>query len=176
MKMLVKIIIVIVVIVAIPLIMALFIKKEYSVEREIVIQKPKQEVFNYVKFIKNQDYYNKWVMTDPNMKRDFKGTDGTVGFIYEWNGNEAGEGAQEITKIIDSERMEMELRFVRPFVGIGYAHMATNSISGNTTKVKWGMKGENPYPRNFINLFVGSMLGKDMDTSLNNLKNILEKK
>lgn len=36
-------------------------------------------------------------MLDPNMEKEFKGTDGTVGFIYGWNGNkEGGEGEQEI--------------------------------------------------------------------------------
>lgn len=49
--------------------------------RETVIDKPRQEVFNYVKFIRNQDAYNKWVMTDPAMKKDSKGKYGTV-WIY----------------------------------------------------------------------------------------------
>lgn len=36
-------------------------------------------------------------MTDPNMRKNFKGTDGTVGFCYAWDGNKkAGKGEQEI--------------------------------------------------------------------------------
>ena len=40
-------------------------------------------------------------MVDPNMKKEFKGTDGTTGFIYGWNGNKkAGEGEQEIKNMV----------------------------------------------------------------------------
>ena len=49
------ILIVLLIIIAIPLVGALFVKKSYSVEREIIIDKPKAEVFNYIKFLKNQD-------------------------------------------------------------------------------------------------------------------------
>lgn len=82
------------------LIAALLIKKEYSIKREISIQRPRAEVFHYVKFLKNQDFYNKWVMMDPHLKKDFQGSDGTVGFVYAWEGNKkAGKGEQEIKRI-----------------------------------------------------------------------------
>lgn len=175
MKMIVKVLIVVVVIIMIPFIVALFTKKEYAVEREIIINKPKQDVFTYVKYLKNQDNYSKWVMTDPNMKKDFKGTDGTVGFIYAWDGNKkAGKGEQEIKKIIEGEKLEHEIRFEKPFAGIGYTHFTTQSLDGNKTKVIWGMKGKNTYPMNIMNLFIGGLLGKDLEISLSNLKKILE--
>ncbi len=175
--MIVKILIVIVVIIAIPLIIALFVKKDYAVEREIVINKPPTEVFNYVKFIKNQDYYSKWVMQDPAMKKDFTGTDATVGFIYAWDSKEkgAGKGAQEITKINEGKEINMEVRFERPLEGVAHTHMITDSVTANQTKIKWGMKGTSKWPMNFINLFMDGMLGQDLDVSLNNLKVILEK-
>ena len=82
MRILKKIIIVIAILIAIPLIVALFVKKDYAIERQVVINKPKQEVFNYIKFLKNQDNYSKWNMIDPNMKKAYTGTDGTVGFLF----------------------------------------------------------------------------------------------
>lgn len=115
--------------IAIILIAALFIKKEYTIEREVAINKPKQEVFSYIRFLKNQDHYSKWVMTDPAMKKEFKGTDGTVGFVYAWDGNKkAGKGEQEIMKITEGERIDIEVRFVKPFEAtaaaqIGRAHV-----------------------------------------------------
>ncbi|HEY0054581.1 MAG TPA: polyketide cyclase, partial [Pedobacter sp.] len=65
MKMVKIILLIVVLIVAIPLIIALFVDKNYSVRREIVINKARQEVFNYLKFLKNQEKYSKWVMMDP---------------------------------------------------------------------------------------------------------------
>lgn len=69
MKILKKILIAIVAIIAIALITALFVKKEYAIERTISINKPKEAVFNYIKYLKNQDTYSKWAMMDPNMKK-----------------------------------------------------------------------------------------------------------
>jgi uncharacterized membrane protein len=177
MKILKKIVIVIAIIIAIPLIAALFIKKEYAVEREVTINKPKQVVFNYVKFLKNQDNYSKWVMMDPAMKKDFSGIDGTVGFVYAWSSSNknAGKGEQEIKNINEGKEVNVEVRFRKPFKGIAQTYMKTESVSDNQTKVKWGMQGTNAYPLNFMNLFMDNMLGKDLKASLENLKNILEK-
>ncbi|HYG38199.1 MAG TPA: SRPBCC family protein [Cytophagales bacterium] len=175
MKILARILIVVVVIIAIPLIMALFIKNEYTVEREATINKPKQEVFNYVKHLKNQDNYNYWTMMDPNLKKDFRGTDGTTGFVYAWEGEKAGKGEQEIKTIEEGERLELELRFIKPFESIANTEFTTESVAENQTKVSWKMEGQNPYPFNFMNLFMDNMLGKDLETSLASLKGNLEK-
>jgi hypothetical protein len=174
--MIVNILIVLPILIAIPLIVALFTKKEYAIEREIIINKPKQDVFEYIRFLKYQDNYSKWVMTDPAMKKEFIGTDGTVGFVYKWDSKNknAGKEEQEIKKINEGERMDIEVRFEKPFEGIAETPIITKSISANQTKVKWGMMGKNKYPMNLMNLFIDKMLGKDLTTSLSNLKNILE--
>jgi uncharacterized protein YndB with AHSA1/START domain len=176
MKILKKILIGIAALVAIVLITALFVKKSYSVEREITINKPVPEVFAYVKQIKNQDYYSKWVMTDPNMKKTFKGTDATAGFVYAWDGNDdAGKGEQEIKKIEENKRIDMEIRFEKPMEGVAQSYMTTEAAGANQTKVKMAFSSKIPYPMNIMCLFIDNMLGKDMETSLGNLKTILEK-
>ena len=176
MKIVKKILLVIAILIAIPLIIALFVRKEYAVEREVIINKPKREVFDYVKYLENQDNYSKWVRMDPNVKKDFRGTDGTVGFVYAWDGNkDAGKGEQEIKNITDGERVDVEVRFEKPMDGIANAPIITEGLSENQTKVKWGMQGKMSYPMNFMNLFMDGMLGKDLETSLRTLKGILEK-
>jgi uncharacterized membrane protein len=177
MKTLKRVLIVIAILIAIPLILALFVKKQYTVQREVTINKPKQDVFNYVRHLKNQDNYNKWVQMDPYMKKQFRGTDGEVGFVYAWDGNDkAGKGEQEIKSIKEGERVDVEVRFVKPFESVATAPIVTEAVSENQTKVKWAMNGKSPYPLNFMNLFIDNMLGKDMETSLASLKNNLEKK
>lgn len=164
------------IIIALPFITALFVKKEYAVEREIMIYKPKHEVFDYIKHIKNQDDYSKWNQNDLNMKKEFRGVDGTPGFVYAWSGNKkAGEGEQEIISIMEGERLNTELRFIRPWKSTGHSYIITEAADEHNTKVKWGLYGESKYPGNVMNLFIGSMLGNDLDTNLNNLKQTLEK-
>lgn len=166
-------------IVAILLIVALFIRKEYAVEKEVTINKPLADVFAYVRNIKNQNYYSVWNLKDPNSKQDYKGTDGTVGFIASWDSknDEVGQGEQEIKNIIEGSRIDMELRFTRPFKATDKGYMITENLSENQTKVKWGFTGKMDYPMNLMLVLMNmeGMIGKDMDEGLNNLKLILEK-
>ncbi|HAF33020.1 MAG TPA: polyketide cyclase, partial [Sphingobacterium sp.] len=76
MKILKKILIVLAIIIAIPLITAIFVSKDFSAQSEITINKPKQEVFNYVKMLKNQDNFGVWQLSDPQMKKTEQGVDG----------------------------------------------------------------------------------------------------
>lgn len=166
------------IVIAIPLIAALFIKKEYTVERTIRINKPKSEVFNYVKYLKNQDNYSKWAKMDANMKKSYRGTDGTVGFVSAWESNtkEVGKGEQEIKKITEGERIDFELRFFEPFKSTEPAYMTTESISDNQTEVEWGFNGHMKYPMNLMFLFMDfeKMIGDDLETGLKSLKTELE--
>ena len=163
-------------IIALFLIAALFMKKGYKTYREIVISAPLQKVFGYVKYIKNQDNFNKWIMVDPAMKKEFKGTDGTVGFVYAWNGNkEAGEGEQEIKVINEGKSVEMELRFVRPFAGVAHTEVTTEALTDSVTKVTWSTASEIKYPLNLMLPMIVKMLETDMHTSLTTLKSILER-
>ncbi len=176
MNIFIKILLVLAGIIALVLIIGLFMRKEYNVQREVIINAPRQNVFDYLKQLKNQDNFNKWVMVDPGMKREFKGTDGTVGFIYGWNGNDrAGEGEQEIKALEEGKKIETEIRFVRPFAGVSYANLVTESVSDNQTKVTWSNASTMKYPLNILLSMIEKSLATDMDTSLSNLKTILEK-
>ena len=179
MNILLTILISIVAIIVLVFVIALFSKKDYSVYRDIVINRSVPEVFNYIRYLKNQDYYNKWVMKDPNMKKEFRGVDGTAGFVYAWNGNkQAGEGEQEIKSIVDNERIDIEVRFVRPFAAVSSGPYITEPLSAGQTKLTWGLSSSMNYPMNAMLLFMSmdKLLGKDLEESLGMLKNILEKK
>lgn len=157
---------------------ALFVEKNYAVEEEIVINKPKSEVFEYIKHLKNQDNFSKWSSMDPNMKKSYTGTDGTVGFVSAWESNNenVGAGEQEILKITEGERIDFELRFIKPFESTQAAYMTTEAVSENQTKVKWGFSGKMSYPMNLMLLFMDfeEMIGKDFQEGLRNLKTIVE--
>jgi hypothetical protein len=166
--------------IAVALIAALFMPKDYSVEREISINQPKDSVFNYVKYLKNQNNFSVWAKTDPAMKKTFSGVDGTVGAISTWESKNEniGIGEQEIKKITEGERIDFELRFKSPFEATEEAYMTTEAISASETKVKWRFNGGIDYPMNLMLPFMGmdEMIGKDLETGLANLKVILENK
>jgi len=170
-----NILIVIAILFAIPFVIALFVKKDYAADRTIIIDRPKHEVFDYIKYLKNQDNYSKWAMMDTDLKKEFRGTDGMEGFVYAWEGKKSGAGEQEIISVTEGERITTELRFIKPFPSVAHGYIATEAHTDHSTKVTWGLFGKNHYPRNIINLFIGGLMGKDLDVGLNNLKKLLEK-
>jgi hypothetical protein len=163
-------------IIALLLIIALFMKKEHYVNREIVINAPRQEVFDFLKLLKNQDQFNKWAKVDKDRKEETKGTDGTVGFIYSWSGNKgAGQGVKEIMNIVEGKRIETEIRFIKPMRVSASVIMETAPVADNQTKVNLINAGTLPYPVNLMIPMAEKNFAKDMDTSLSTLKSILEK-
>lgn len=175
MKILKGIVFLVLALVAIILIVALFVKRDYQLERSVTINKPVGEVFNYVKYLKNQDNFSIWNKLDTAMQKSYTGTDGTVGFVYAWDGNKkAGKGEQEIKGIDENKKVDIALRFEKPFESNMDSYLATEQVSDNQTKVSWGMKGTNSYPMNIMNLAIPSMIGKDLDSNLNSLKAVLE--
>lgn len=162
--------------IALLLILALFMRKEHYVKREIVINAPRQKVFDYIKLLKNQDEFNEHAMAGADRKKEFKGTDGTVGYVYSWSGDkDAGEGEKEIMSIVEGKRVEAEIRFVKPMVASARIIMETESISDNQTKVSWSNAGKLKYPISILIPAMEKSVAKGMDASLLNLKNRLEK-
>ncbi len=179
MKIFKKILIVLAILILIPLIAALFMEKEYTVERKVTIARSEADVFNYIKYLKNQDEFSKWASMDPKMIKSYRGTDGTVGFVSAWKSDmdDVGSGEQEIKKIQENERIDFELRFLEPFESNAAAYMTTDEQAADQTQVTWGFAGETPYPWNFMTAFMDmdEMIGADLETGLNNLKTKLEK-
>lgn len=150
---------------------------EFATERSVVIDKPKAAVFEYVRYLENQYEYSVWGSIDPNLRKEFRGTDGTVGFVSAWEGNEeAGSGEQEIIAISEGERIDYELRFFEPFESTALSYMETEEVDENRTRVTWGMSGSFSRPMNVILLFMDldSAIGDDYERGLNNLKELLE--
>ena len=162
--------------IALLLVIALFKKKDHYAKRDIIINASAQKVFDYIKLLKNQDEFNNDAMTDANRKREFIGTDGTVGYIYSWSGDKsAGVGEKEIMKIIEGKRIETEIRFTKPMQATATIVMETETISDNQTKVSWSNSGKLNYPINLLIPMMEKGVAKGMDASLLNLKTILEK-
>ena len=160
------------------LILAIIAPKTYDVSRNIAISRPISEVFDYVRSLKKQDEWGPWAKKDPNMTKEFKGTDGEVGAISSWKGNkEVGEGEQEITGIKENEIVETQLRFFKPWKSESNAYIRVNDEGNGSTRVTWGFSGKNKFPMSIMMLFMSmdKMIGKDFEQGLSDLKSILEK-
>ncbi len=150
---------------------------EFKVERQIIINKPKAEVFAFLKSLKNEQKWSPWAKKDPNMSMTYRGVDGTVGSVSAWAGNkEVGEGEQEVKNIIEGDRIDLELRFKKPMENTGTAYFITETIEPSQTRVRWGMIGQSHFPANIICLIINmkKMLADTFDDGLNQLKKVME--
>jgi uncharacterized protein YndB with AHSA1/START domain len=159
-------------------IVAAIAPKDYEVVRSTEINQPSDVVYDYIKYLNNQDNFSTWANMDPDMKKTFKGEDGTVGYVSRWESEneDVGVGEQEIIKMEDGKRIDYELRFESPWESTSPAWLAVSTTNSGLTKVEWGFSGHMDYPMNIMLLFMDmeEMLGKDLQDGLNNLKGILE--
>lgn len=173
-----KILAALILVLAIVLITAYFMPRNYAVEREIIIHKPVDSIFTYVRYLKNQNEFSVWANIDPKMKLTYKGTDGSVGALSAWESKvkEVGVGEQEITKITEGKRLDFALRFKEPMNDTAVGFMSTESLAADQTKVKWGINGVIPYPMNIMLPFMkmDQMIGNDLQKGLDNLKAKME--
>lgn len=162
-------------IVALLLVAAAIAPKEFKIEKSITISKPKAEVFAYLKLMENNKNWQPWSKLDLNMTQELKGVDGTVGAIQSWSGNkEVGVGEQEIKTIVENERIDFELRFVKPMEAVNNAYLTTEAVSENETKVTWVMFGRTKFPFNLVCLLMHGKVEKNFEEGLSSLKVILE--
>ncbi|OGS73119.1 MAG: hypothetical protein A3G95_00690 [Flavobacteria bacterium RIFCSPLOWO2_12_FULL_31_7] len=170
-----KIVFFILALIGLFLLVGLIVDKEYTVSHTITINKPQEEVFNYMKLFKNQEKYSVWVMADPNIKLKYEGEDGTVGAKVSWDGNDdVGAGSQTITKMTN-ERIDVDLHFIRPMEGNQKGATIVKAIDGNSCSVTEEFYGNDPYPMNALS-FIGKYFIQDAFTKNGeNVKKILEK-
>lgn len=153
--------------------------KTFHISRSVVIGRPKDQVFEFVKYVKNQDLWSPWNKKDPDMKKTYTGVDGEVGFINAWDGNkDVGAGEQEIIGYAEGELMQSKLRFFRPWKSESDAYLRVEAIDGEFAKVTWGFSGKNKFPFSIFMLFMDmdKAVGKDFEEGLNSMKSYLESK
>jgi len=151
--------------------------KDMIIEKSVVINKDIETVFSYLKQTRNQDNFSVWNMKDPGMKKTYSGTDGTKGFIYTWDSTDknVGTGAQEITGITANSRIDYELRFERPMKNTGKSSFIVDKINENETSATWTFISPTKFPFSLFTPILKKMLGKQIESSLQNLKALLEK-
>ncbi len=162
--------------VALVLVAAIVAPQDFEIKKSITVNKPKSEVFSYLKLMENSRNWQPWSKMDPNIKMNIRGVDGTVGAISSWSGNrEVGVGEEEIKEISSNERIDFELRFEKPIKTTNTAYFLTEDAGVNQTRVTWEMSGHTPVPFNLICLLMHSKVEKDVEKGLKDLKVILEK-
>ncbi len=152
-------------------------KKDYDVSRTVVINRPREEVFNFVRQLRKQPLWNPWFKRDPKAVLKYKGEDGKIGASFYWKGNnKAGEGIQRIVKAKQGRVFETKILFVKPVKVNALTYIGVKEIEAEKTKMVWGARGNLAFPLTIISIFYSpeKALGNNFDEGLKELKSILE--
>lgn len=91
--------------------------KSIQIVKTVTVKGTKQEVFNMVKYLANFPKWSPFLAQDPTQKYEVRGTDGTVGAQYHWDGNKGKDlGYQEILKVDELTFVGMRCDIQKPFV------------------------------------------------------------
>ncbi len=178
MKILKKLLFVLLSLIIIALIAAALMPKQYSVAVTETINRPKAEVYDYLKIFANQKAYSEWIKPDPNLKLEITGTDGTVGSKSSWksDNSDVGEGSQTITAMTDNQ-IDIDLEFIAPMAGKGKVINKFESKDSTTTILSVETTFDAPFPTNLPSILIGKpMIEKTEKQIMANLKQILEAK
>jgi hypothetical protein len=151
--------------------------KEYHYGKSIVINAPKEKVWQHIHSMKAFNEWNPWMKLDQTMKITYTGNSGQVGDKYCWDSknDEAGAGCQEIKELVLGERQKTEMTFIKPFEGEATSEVILSS-EGNSTKVIWTMDTEQDAMMKIMRPMMDYQMGKSYGEGLDNLKILAERK
>jgi uncharacterized protein YndB with AHSA1/START domain len=169
--------IVVVVLLAAVLIFASTKPDTFRVQRGATIKAPPEKIFAFLNDFRRWDAWSPWEKKDLAMKRTYSAQTSGKGAEYAWEGNkDVGQGRMEIAESSPPSKIAIKLDFLKPFETHNMVEF-TLEPKGDSTNVTWAMQGPAPYISKLMQVFVNmdSMVGKDFETGLGNLKAVAEK-
>ena len=149
----------------------------FRVQRVANIKAPPEKIFPLINDLHGFGAWSPYEKKDPAMKRTFSGAPSGKGAVYEWDGDKnVGQGRMEISDTSPPSKVTIRLDFLRPFEAHNMVEF-TLAAKGEYTDVTWAMQGPVTYVAKIMHVFfdMDSMVGKDFDAGLANLKTIAEK-
>jgi uncharacterized protein YndB with AHSA1/START domain len=171
------ILLVVILLVAAVLIFAATRPDTFRVQRSASIKAPPEKIFPLISEFDRWGAWSPYEKRDPAMKRTRSGPASGKGAVYGWEGNsQVGAGRMEITDTAPPSRVVIQLDFLKPFEAHNTAEF-TLEPKGDATNVTWAMYGPANYVSKLMGVFMNmdSMIGKDFEAGLANLKSIAEK-
>lgn len=145
----------------------------FIVDREITVEKPLSEVFNFVADFKNWPKWSPWLCQEPDCPIDIEATPATIGHKQTWNGKNIGSGHMTISEIQPSQSIKYDLYFLKPWKS--HSKVAFEfSEDQEGCRVRWTMNGSVPVFLFFMKKMMQSFVGMDYERGLSMLKEFLE--
>jgi uncharacterized protein YndB with AHSA1/START domain len=148
----------------------------FRIERSASIKAAPEVIFAHLNDFRSWGSWSPWEKLDPALQRTYSGAAIGTGAMYAWKGNsDVGSGRMEIVESSPSSKISIKLDFIEPFEAHNTAEF-TLKPEGDATTITWVMYGPNQFLGKVMSIFfdMDSMVGKDFETGLANLKTVAE--
>lgn len=149
----------------------------FRIERTATIKAPPEKIYPLIEDYRKWTSWSPWENKDPAMKRTYGGTASGKGATYAWDGNkDIGQGEMVISEATPPSHVVIAMHFIKPFDSRSTAEFILQP-TGDSTDVTWAMHGPSPFMSKVIGIFfnMDTMIGKEFETGLTNLKGIAER-
>ncbi len=161
-------------VIAYAVIALLAFDKHFYFEKSIVINAPKEKVWQHAGSLKGFNTWNPFIKLDKNVVITYTGNTGEVGEAYHWKGNDqVGEGKQTVVEAIPNEKLTSSLHFIKPWEGDAKGSFILTP-EGSGTKVTWTMENELQPMMKLMKPMMKSQIGKTFGQGLEDLKKLSE--
>jgi len=174
MKTLLKIIGAIIVLIIIYAVIAMLaFSKDYHYEKSIVINAPKDKVWQHTNSLKAYNTWDPFSKEIKNFSVTYSGAGDQIGDSYHWTGDDS-EGEQSIIEITPNEKLGTQLHFIKPFEGMAKSNIVLTP-EGSGTKVTWMIDNELNTMMKIMKPMMDSNMDKMFGQGLGDLKKLAEK-
>jgi uncharacterized protein YndB with AHSA1/START domain len=154
----------------------LMLSSQFKVSRSVSVNATPQQIYELVADPRRWKEWSVWNRRDPGMQITYSGPPSGAGAVWAWKSKSEGDGRMTFTAAEPGSRVAFDL-FLPDFGTTSHGELRF-AAEGPGTRVTWSMNGDmgrNPVLR-WMTLFMDSMVGKDFEGGLANLKALAEKR
>ncbi|MEM1294026.1 MAG: SRPBCC family protein [Verrucomicrobiota bacterium] len=142
---------------------------KFHVEKSVVIESPREVVFDHLRDFKGWPEWSPWIITDPECTITFA-DDGSA---YSWDGPVCGAGEMKVVNEQSPKLIESRLTFLKPWKSFADVRFTLVEVDEGT-EVVWSMDSELPMLMFWMKPMMVAVIGMDYERGLNMLKARLE--
>ena len=149
--------------------------KTLHVQRSAVIPAAPERIFALLADFHQWERWSPWEELDPDTAHAYSGADQGVGAVHEWKGNKkAGEGRMEIVDADPPHRLDLDLKFVKPFKSQNTTRFTLAEDGPGATNVTWSMDSPMPFMMQVVNVCMNmdKRIGGDFEKGLSKLSSL----
>ncbi len=162
-----------IIIIVLFIVIGIFLPKDYTVSRSVVIDASSQQIHPYLNNLNNWPKWSPWAENDPTLKVTVGDISSGVGASQSWVGKD-GDGSLVITGSNPQKGLDYDLEFNQ---GQFQCKSDFEYVpDGQNTQVVWEMKGrvDTPVLGGYFAAKMDSWVGAEFYKGLQNLKKAVE--